>query len=906
MKNSRLGCLTATGVMAAVMTILIIAGFALASGGTLFSPGALNAQTGTPLGGTGSSNAREGAPLGGISSHAEIAGQCNLCHTPFWSIETMADKCVTCHTDVKMQWQDPTTLHGTLRQNNPNLACRDCHPDHRGSDSPLIDLTKASFPHTSFGFRLTAHQIKSDGSSFSCNNCHSKVYTSFDQNVCITCHYQMNATFLSSHVLDLGTDCLACHDGVDSYGHNFNHNDVAFQLTGVHAQVGCAKCHVNTRTMAVLKATPQNCDSCHTVNDVHQGRLGSDCISCHTTIGWTPATYDHNLSIFKLTGTHKNVACADCHVNQVLQGTPTDCNSCHASKDVHASRLGTDCGSCHTTDGWTPATYNHDLSAFKLTGQHISVACSDCHVNNVLQGTPTNCYTCHAQKDSHQGALGKDCGTCHNTAAWNPAFYDHNLSTFKLTGQHTTTSCLSCHANNIFKGTPSDCNSCHAAKDIHSGNLGKNCGSCHSTTVWKPANFDHNLATFKLTGQHVTTGCTSCHPNNVFWGSPTDCFSCHASKDAHSGQLGSNCGQCHSTSAWQPATFDHNSSSFKLTGKHASVACTSCHVNNVFKGTPTNCSGCHATKDPHSGQFGNNCGSCHSTNGWLPATFDHNLSSFKLTGAHVNVNCDQCHTDGNYSGISSNCVACHAEPAGHFGSNCVQCHTTNNWNASYSHTSFALTGAHSSLGCSQCHANGSYTGLSATCASCHAEPSGHFGSDCASCHTTNNWNASYSHSGFPLTGAHSSLGCTQCHTNGGFTGLSSSCISCHAEPGGHFGSNCAQCHTTNNWNATYSHSGFPLTGAHSSLACSQCHTGSGYSGLSSGCVSCHSAPSGHYGSNCTQCHTTSNWNSSFSHPNSCGGSCTNHHRATCADCHPSSNYSSSDCRKCHDSNNPHG
>lgn len=780
MKNTRLGFFSATGIIAAVLTILITAGFALASGGALFSPGALNARTGTPLGGVGSNNAREGAPFGGVNSHAKIAGQCDLCHAPFWSTATMADRCVACHTDVAAQWLDPTTLHGTLRQNNPNLACRDCHPDHRGPDSPLIDLRKANFPHTTFGFMLNAHQAKSDGSPFSCNDCHAKVFTGFDQNSCTTCHYQIDATFIASHVLDFGIDCLACHDGVENLGHNFAHNALSFQLSGNHAQVQCAKCHVNTRTLTDLKATPQDCTSCHAVNDVHQGRLGSNCGSCHTTAGWTPASFDHNQSGFKLDGLHTSVACADCHVNHVLQGTPTDCYSCHAPKDIHQGRLGTDCGSCHTTKGWTPATYDHNLSAFKLTGQHTLVPCADCHINNVLQGTATDCYTCHAQKDTHLGALGTGCGTCHNIKAWKPAFYDHNLSNFKLTGQHTSASCLSCHANNVFKSTPSDCNSCHAAKDIHYGNLGKNCGSCHITDAWKPATFDHNLATFRLTGQHIHTACSSCHANNVFWGSPSNCYSCHAANDTHNGQ------------------------------------------------------------------FGTNCSSCHSTSGWLPATFDHNLSSFKLTGVHISVNCTQCHPGGNYNGISSACVAC------------------------------------------------------------HAEPSGHFGNDCAQCHTTSNWNSSYSHTGFPLTGAHTNLTCAQCHSGSGYNGLSTSCVSCHAEPAGHFSTDCAQCHNTSNWNATYSHTVFPLTGAHTSLACSQCHTGGGYAGLSSNCLSCHAEPSGHYGTNCAQCHSTSNWNASFSHPNSCGGSCTNHHRATCADCHPSGTYSSSDCRKCHDSNNPGG
>ncbi len=151
-KNTRLGCFTITGIMATILTLLIVTGFAFASGGMIFSPGALNAQAGAPLGGEGSNNARTGAPLGGVSSHAEIAGKCSLCHAPFWSTSTMADRCVDCHTDVTAQWQDPGTLHGTLRQNNPDLACRNCHPDHRGADSPLVDISKARFPHTNFGY----------------------------------------------------------------------------------------------------------------------------------------------------------------------------------------------------------------------------------------------------------------------------------------------------------------------------------------------------------------------------------------------------------------------------------------------------------------------------------------------------------------------------------------------------------------------------------------------------------------------------------------------------------------------------------------------------------------------------------------------------------------------------------
>jgi hypothetical protein len=969
MKSAHLGCFTTTGILAAFLTALIVSGMAFASGGLLFNAGPLNAHTGAAI-------------LGGVSSHAEIAGQCTLCHTPFWSGTTMADRCVACHTDVNAQWQDSSTLHGVLRQNNPDLKCSNCHPDHRGSDSPLVDLSNTSFPHNSFGFMLISHMNKVDGAPIGCNDCHNQVYTIFDQAICSTCHTQTNAAFVQTHTENFGNNCLTCHDGMDSYGSNFDHTGIPFQLTGKHVRVPCGQCHINEKTIADLQSTPQDCNSCHAAKDTHQGRLGNLCGSCHTADGWTPAKFDHTLSTFKLTGKHVDVMCANCHVNHVLQGTPSDCVACHAAKDIHNGSLGTDCGACHTTNGWKPSTYDHNLSTFKLSGKHVAVVCANCHNNNVFKGTTSNCFSCHAASDTHKGSLGADCGSCHSTAGWTPSTYDHNLSTFKLTGQHANVSCLNCHTNNsfkgtpsnclachqkddthhgqfgtdcgschgpagwkpstynhnlstfklngqhvniaclschknsIFRGTPSNCYACHAANDTHTGQFGTDCGTCHSTNGWKPATFNHNLANFKLTGRHANVACLNCHVNNVFRGTPSNCKTCHASDDAHNGQFGSDCGSCHTTGGWKPATFNHNLANFKLTGRHVNVACLNCHVNNVFKGTPSNCKACHASDDAHKGQFGSDCGSCHTTGGWKPATFDHNLSNFKLTGRHVSINCSSCHINNVYKGTPTNCNTCHAgndTHKGQFGPDCGSCHSTSGWtpaNFDHSRSGFALTGAHASLNCSQCHSSGVYSGLSASCNSCHAEPAVHagmFGTNCGQCHTTNNWNASFSHTGFPLTGAHTTLGCKQCHTNGTYGGLSNNCVNCHAEPAVHagmFGTDCAQCHSTSNWNATFSHNGFPLTGAHTSLGCTQCHTNGSYGGLSGTCVSCHAEPAVHagvFGTNCSQCHNTSNWNATFDHPGGCDGNCANHQHATCADCHPVG-YNSATCTKCHQGN----
>ncbi len=529
---------------------------------------------------------------------------------------------------------------------------------------------------------------------------------------------------MQSHLQAYGDNCLACHDGIDTYGHNFDHQKVAFPLTGKHVQVACDQCHQNDRSLTDLRNTPTDCVSCHKKDNPHSDRLSTDCASCHTTADWASATIDHNLTAFKLEGEHVDVPCGKCHLNNVFNGTPTDCYSCHKKDDKHNGQYGTDCSLCHKVTGWQ-TTLDHNLFAFKLTGKHTSVACTSCHVNSVFKGTPTNCVDCHAGVNPHSARLGDNCASCHTTSAWIPATFDHNLAAFHLEGQHVGVPCASCHINNVFRGTPTDCYSCHKKDDKHNGQYGTDCSVCHKVAGWLPAFFDHNLFAFKLTGKHIGVACSSCHANNVFKGTPSNCVDCHGSVDPHSSRLGTDCAACHTTNGWTPATFDHNLAAFKLTGQHVQVACTACHVNNVYQGTPSNCYACHKNDDAHSGQFGTDCAACHSTNGWLPANFDH--SGFPLTNGHAGLACSSCHSSGVYAGLSTACASCHAEPAFHSGlftSDCAQCHTTSNWNGTY-------TGPHPG-GCDGNCINHER----ATCRDCHTVNLST--ATCLKCHNSNN------------------------------------------------------------------------------------------------------------------------------------------------------------------------
>jgi hypothetical protein len=454
MNKKRPGFLTAYGTIAAILTILIVVGFGLVAQGLLFSPGPLNANA--------------GPALGGVTSHAGLSNQCSSCHAPFWDPAGMAGRCVACHMDIPAQLDDPSKLHGNLQKNNPNMmACRNCHPDHLGPNAALTNLSKADVSHAAFGYALTAHQLKSDGSSFACADCHTVSYVKFDQGVCATCHGQIKADFMQAHIQAYGTGCLACHDGVDTYGHTFNHALVAFQLTGKHAQATCAQCHTGARTIADLKATSQDCNSCHAKDDAHQGQLGTNCASCHTTAGWLPAAFDHNLASFKLIGSHASVPCTSCHVNAVFKGTPTDCYSCHKKDDKHNEQFGTACDACHTPNGWLPATFDH--SVFPLTGGHAGLPCTRCHTTGVFTGLSTACAACHANPPFHAGLFtGTPCSACHNTSSWTPAKYTgpHPGGCDGNCIDHGGASCRDCHTVTLMTAT---CTKCHDSNNPGGG-----------------------------------------------------------------------------------------------------------------------------------------------------------------------------------------------------------------------------------------------------------------------------------------------------------------------------------------------------------------------------------------------------------------------------------------------------
>lgn len=396
MLGNRLGCFTFSGILAALITGLVIAGVAYASGGLMYNPGPLNAQP--------------GEVLGGVTSHAETGGRCEACHSAPWSSVTMADLCVDCHGEIAVQMRDMVTLHGTMYQKDPKLECHDCHPEHTGAEAPLTVMQAGEFPHELLGFSLNGHRLTVRKEPFTCADCHHEEVSTFAADTCDACHRQMDPVFAQAHLLSFGPACLDCHDGVDRFGKGFNHTAFSFKLTGQHVDVACVQCHLNARGLSDFEITQQDCYSCHFNDDSHEARFGTDCGACHTVEGWENATFDHDRSTFPLNGAHASVACEACHTTGQFTGLSTECVACHADPEFHLGAFNTSCADCHSTAAWLPASFNLSHPEPRVdeegTGaNHGYTTCRTCHPSTIREYT---CLACHSDNQGGEGEEHED------------------------------------------------------------------------------------------------------------------------------------------------------------------------------------------------------------------------------------------------------------------------------------------------------------------------------------------------------------------------------------------------------------------------------------------------------------------------------------------------------------------
>jgi hypothetical protein len=248
--------------------------------------------------------------------------------------------------------------------------------------------------------------------------------------LCTDCHEDIHkGQFAQAPYLNR---CEQCHTETSFKPATFTiakHQKISFTLSGSHLAVACIDCHkpmADGKTVA-YHFNNLSCITCH--EDIHKGEFAeriaklnaagkpTGCEACHSTKTWQDmAAFDHGKTDFALVGTHRAVACIDCHKPPNLEQTmlhvsfkaaPTQCEDCH--EDVHGGQFTgadkkTPCGNCHNSTKWKPSLFDHEKTAFSLKGAHENVACGDCHINfREVEGkkvlfykpTPTACAACH-------------------------------------------------------------------------------------------------------------------------------------------------------------------------------------------------------------------------------------------------------------------------------------------------------------------------------------------------------------------------------------------------------------------------------------------------------------------------------------------------------------------------------
>lgn len=416
-----------------------------------------------------------------IKSHAKFEKDCASCHKPF-SGASQKSLCLDCHKDVAADIDGKKGFHG-LRKDVTAASCNHCHTDHKGRNADIIQLDVQAFDHSMTDFALTGSHtaVKCEDchragkhyrdAPLACMDCHKNTdpHGGSLGEKCETCHDATNwrkprpfdhdttkFKLTGGHVETgckschagerwggISQDCVACHRAQDKHqGKNgnycdschktvnwteitFNHDkDTKFPLLGKHLPAKCESCHQKAPKLEVLATT---CMPCHSKEDVHKGGLGKDCQKCHNESGWKIGVlFNHDKDTkFPLLDKHVTTKCADCHTTKDYREAPKTCVGCHAKKDAHLGRLGPKCEDCHNARDWKVWTYDHAVQArYPLTGKHAGISCYACHKAQHAEKVvaPNDCNGCHQKDDVHHGAFGKECGKCHTTKKFTPAF----------------------------------------------------------------------------------------------------------------------------------------------------------------------------------------------------------------------------------------------------------------------------------------------------------------------------------------------------------------------------------------------------------------------------------------------------------------------------------------------------
>ncbi|MCB9548473.1 MAG: hypothetical protein H6706_21915 [Myxococcales bacterium] len=570
-------------------------------------------------------------------------------------------RCRSCHTAKRPQTGRDSYLGASTR-------CADCHGEYHGQ-ARKSDLGQCDRCHNTYGWEQLNANLRFDHEretrfprtgkhmQVECAKCHQgkRAFGPIAVQSCTTCHADPHPPgIFRERICD---ECHVTKGWKDASA--FSHASTGWPLKGRHQKVECLNCH----SWKKWKPRTKDCAGCH--DDAHRGQFaGTPCGRCHQESGFKNLVFNHDtMSRFPLRGRHRRVDCARCHPGGKYKPVEDTCESCHGKQNPHGDTFeGRPCANCHSPVDWKQTRFDHGITGFPLAGQHEDQPCYRCHPEGTETqvDTPPDCDWCH--QDLHRGQFEqRACDDCHKGfERFSIPLFDHTVARFQLQGKHLDVSCDGCHKDGHYRPIDTACANCH--QNFHAPQFEKKCEECHTAAAWSEEVFDHDRQSdYRLAGQHRRIDCAKCHVQNDYKGIPQACEGCHL--DVHAGTKGPDCDRCHTAADWTTnRAIDHDFGAFSLGGAHDRLPCERCHGENreiQLAGTGPECVGCH--KDPHFGSLGPFCHDCHSQDQFLPSTFLHDRTGFRLSGSHRFVACRDCHPGRVYGGLPSTCDFCHTD-----------------------------------------------------------------------------------------------------------------------------------------------------------------------------------------------------------------------------------------------------
>ncbi len=759
---------------------------------------------------------------GSLMSHAGITSNCAACHGPGITGSSFVGV-------AQIVVLPPTSPVGVSSHIPSSTVCENCH-----LATPPTGLVAASSSKTAPGTLFatpapTTTQIHT-GITGGCSSCHDTGY--------VWMGMSMSAYAIAPTVKTTGAQYTGFQTRPKTAAGTYNVADATHPSAG-----DCSQCHSGTNYFTgqdkpanhIPTAATAQCSACHTtpgdyaalptLANIHANAPSTtgNCAQCHGAAAASFAIPAANFAIVGLPGTHlpTTASCELCHVGtgSSIVATPVGNGAKFSGSLMSHAGITSNCVACHgagiTGSSFVgvnqivvmPATTPMSASA------HIpsSTVCESCHLTTTPAGmvaasssktAPGTLFASPAPTTAqiHAGITG-GCNSCHDTGY---VWMGMSMSAYAIAPTVVTATVGQKYTG--FQTRPKTAASTYNVADSAHPATG-DCSQCHSGTDYflgeiKPANHIPYAS---------TALCTACHTSTDYSVLPT-----LANIHANAQSTTTNCAQCHAANV--VAGFAIPAANFTIVGYPSNhvptaAACESCHV-----GTGSSVA---TTPVPNGAKF----------------------SGSLMSHAGITSNCAACHGPGitgtTFVGVTKMIVMPPTTPVG------VNSHIPSSTTCESCHLGTTPTG--------MVAANSSKTApgtLFLTPAPTTAQIHSGITSGCNNCHDTGYvWMSMNVYPIAPTVMGTAATQYTGFHTRP-VTAASTFSVADPAHPTG----DCSQCHSGTDY---FSGAAKPTGHIPTTLACATCHIVAGdysiaglasntvlHTGISTGCISCHTAGTG--------------------------------------------------------------